>query len=398
MKRNGVPRQDRRIRNNATPLTQRSGAFPCSATAEQLLCVVRTVGFEGRRLRPACSMRKARPMHARSRRFMTRAALLGASAGFAFVPCVARGQAPPASATPASPTTPGSSVPPVPSPIASPKSSGGSIAPPGPNAHPVTVAKARDTAKVTELTPILTHPTAVLRPAFQLYMEVDLPVLGIGAVMATARFVRGQKAFCAPECDPADLNPFDRTTAGFWSPAWSTASDVGLYSLLGGAAAVLVIDEGVVDALNDSVVITESALTGTAVASIMTLAAGRPRPFLFGTSAPLDVRNGPDASLSFVSSHTTVSFALTTSTFMAMRRLHPTSPGPWILLGVGIAASAFVGAARVMGGNHFMTDVFAGAIVGSSVGVLIPALHTSPVKVVPIVSETQRGLGVGGSF
>lgn len=296
--------------------------------------------------------------------------------------------------------------PPIPPPTSSSANPAGSaapastgvIAPPGPDASPAKVEKAKEVSKAAELTPIVPSPTDATRPAFQLYAEVDLPVLGVGIVMAAARLVRTQKAFCAPQCDPGDLNALDRTTAGFWSPAWGTASDFGLYALMAGAASVLIVDEGVVDALNDSVVIAESALSATAVSSLLTLAAGRPRPFLFGTNASLEDRNSADAGLSFLSSHASVSFALATSTFMASHRLHPKSKGPYAILGVGLALAAFVGFARVEAGKHFITDSVGGAIVGSSLGILVPSLHTTPVKVVPIVSDTQKGFSFVGSF
>jgi membrane-associated phospholipid phosphatase len=275
---------------------------------------------------------------------------------------------------------------------------GAEIATPGPAAEPQKVDAAKGTAKAAELHPIVPSPQNPLRPAFQLYAEIDLPLLGIGLVFAGARLIRTQQAFCAPLCDRTTLNAVDRVTAGYWSPAWQTASSVGLYSIAGGAAALLLVDEGLLPALNDSVVVAESGLAGTAVASMMTLAASRPRPFLYGEKAPLSTRRGPDASLSFLSSHTTVSFALATSTFMTMRRLHPRSKASWVVLGVGMAAASFVGAARVLGGMHFITDVTGGAIVGTSLGVLIPALHASPVKVVPVVSEAERGMAVAFRF
>jgi membrane-associated phospholipid phosphatase len=306
--------------------------------------------------------------------------------------------APPPMVAP-TPSPSSSSTTPVPAPAVTPGGTTPATIPqPGPEATVEHVDKAKAVAKTAELTPILPSPNDATRPAFQLYAEVDLPILGLGIVMASARLVKTQKAFCAPQCDPADLNALDRTTAGTWNPTWSTASDIGLYAIIAGAATVLVVDEGVVDALNDSVVIAESALSATAVSSLMTLAAGRPRPFLFGTNAPLDTRNGADAGLSFLSSHTAVSFALATSSFMASRRLHPKSAIPLLVLGLGVAAASFVGTARVEGGNHFITDVVGGAIVGGSLGVLIPSLHTTPVKIVPVVSDTQKGFSMVGVF
>jgi membrane-associated phospholipid phosphatase len=308
---------------------------------------------------------------------------------------------PESAATPApAPVAPG-----TPAPSSAPATpSSGTVSPPdGPGATPSTapadnVAKAKETAKVAELTPIVTSPANPLRPAFQLYTEVDLPVLGVGVVFASARLVRSQKSFCAPLCNRRDLNAFDRITAGFWSPAWATASDIGLYGIAAASATLLVADEGFLDALNDSVVIAESALSATALSSLITLAAGRPRPFLYGDKAPLRQRESPDAGLSFVSSHASVSFAIATSMFMTTRRLNPSSPVPGLVLAVGGALASFVATARVMGGQHFISDALGGALVGASVGILVPAMHSSPLRITPIVSDTERGLGVGGAF
>jgi membrane-associated phospholipid phosphatase len=130
----------------------------------------------------------------------------------------------------------------------------------------------------------------------------------------------------------------------------------------------------------------------------MTLAAGRPRPLLFGTNAPLDVRNSGDAGLSFLSGHAAAASSLATSLFIAEKRLHPGSKWPWFLLAGTGALAVTTGMARIFAGRHFITDVAGGLIVGTSCGVLIPSLHGSPVRVVPVVSDTQRGLQLVGTF
>jgi membrane-associated phospholipid phosphatase len=257
----------------------------------------------------------------------------------------------------------------------------------------------KKTAKAAALTPIVPSPRNPLRPAFQLYAEIDLPILAIGLVFAEARLVRSQQAYCAPLCtDRNSLNVIDRTTAGYWSPGWQTASDYGLYAVGVGAAALIFADEGFLPGLNDSVVVVESALAATAVASIMTLAAGRPRPFLYGDKAPLSNRNSADAGLSFLSSHAALSFAIAASTLVTMRRLHPGSKATWIVAVVGGAIATFVATARVLGGMHFITDVAGGAVVGISVGVLVPSLHGSPVSIVPVAGDGQHGLALAARF
>ena len=206
-------------------------------------------------------------------------------------------------------------------------------------------------------------------------------------------------AYCAPLCDPNTLNSVDRVTAGYWSVGWQDASDYGLYALGLGAGALLLVDEGLYPALNDLVVIAETGLAATALASVMTLASARPRPYLYGEEAPLDARNSANGGLSFLSSHAAVSFAIATSTFMTMRRLHPESRAPWIVMAVGGAVAAFVASARVMGGMHFISDSVGGTVVGVSLGVLIPSLHRSPVAVVPVAGDGgQRGIALAAHF
>src|SRR5689334_11667596 len=144
------------------------------------------------------------------------------------------------------------------------------IAPPAPEAPPEKVEKAKATAETAQLHPIVPSPENPLRPAFQLYAEIDVPVIGIGIVFALARRFRAQKAFCAPDlCNPDDVNAVDRVTAGYWSPGWQTASDYGLYGVAVGAAALLLVDEGPASALNDAVVVAETGLAATALASVM---------------------------------------------------------------------------------------------------------------------------------
>lgn len=298
---------------------------------------------------------------------------------------------------------------PDPAPAARPAPDEPAIAPPAPDAPPKKVEDARDIARTAALTPIIPHPDEPTRPAFLLYAEIDPPILAVGVVFALGRRAKTEPAFCAPACDRVKLNAVDKLTAGYYSAAWSRASDYLLAGLGAGAAAVLLADDGVLGALNDSVVIGEATLSATAIASIMTLAAGRPRPFLYGDpgdpdgyKAPLRVRNSGDAGLSFLSSHTAEAFAIATSLYVAEHRLRPRSARPKIILGAGLAIASAIAVGRVMSGYHFITDVIGGAVVGSSLGVLVASVHGSPVRVVPVVdhgpSGGQAGAAIQGRF
>ncbi|HEX7671890.1 MAG TPA: phosphatase PAP2 family protein [Polyangiaceae bacterium] len=258
--------------------------------------------------------------------------------------------------------------------------------------HTLDAKKTNERVEAAKLTPIVASPNDASKTAFQLYGEVDLPILTTSAILASARLFRTDPPVCPKvdgHCDPATLNAIDRGFAGKWRPGWSTYSDVGLYSLAAGAATLLVIDEGVLPALNDMVVVAEAAFVATALPSMTTLATSRPRPFTYGNKAPLADRTSGGAALSFISSHTSISFAIASSMFVAERRLHPKSALPWVVLGVGLATATSVGTARVLAGQHFPTDVIAGAAIGASVGIVVASVHRLPIEVTPMKQGAQ---------
>jgi membrane-associated phospholipid phosphatase len=254
-------------------------------------------------------------------------------------------------------------------------------------------------------TPVLPDKQPFPERAYQLQWEIDVPLFAIGAALALGRQVRSTNgsapAYCTtiPEgCNPDDLNPIDKPFAGNYDERWSDATDVALWTMFVAPWPMLWIDNSFLNAVNDITIIYESALTALALSGLATLSASRPRPFVYGTKAPEDVRTSPNGALSFVSGHTTLAFALSTSTFWTIYRRHGSGPYAWTTLGVGTAVASFVGVGRVAAGKHFPTDVLTGAAVGGAVGTLIPALHDTPVLVVPSIDATGAGVDVSLSL
>lgn len=265
------------------------------------------------------------------------------------------------------------------------------------------VEKADGEAVVTEdpTTPVIPDKTRFPKRAYQLQWEIDVPLFAIGGALALGREIRSTNssapAYCTtvPEgCDENDLPAIDKPFAGTYDPRWSKATDVVVLLLAAAPWPMLWIDNTLLNTLNDITVIYESGLTALALSGLATLSAQRARPFVYGTNAPEDVRTSPNGALSFVSGHTTMAFALSTSTFWTIYRRHGSGAYAWTTLGVGTALASFVAAGRVLAGKHFPTDVVTGAAVGASVGTLMPALHDAPVLVVPTVNATGAGLDV----
>ncbi len=132
--------------------------------------------------------------------------------------------------------------------------------------------------------------------------------------------------------------------------------------------------------LVDGVLYVETFALTMAVTNLAKVAVRRPRPLAYTAAQqhkddPSYSNTDTDSSLSFFSGHTSVAAALTaTATYLAFAR-SPRSVRPWITLIAGTALTSFVGFERVRAGKHFPTDVFAGAMAGAGVGLLVPHLH-----------------------
>lgn len=223
------------------------------------------------------------------------------------------------------------------------------------------------------------------RPAFDLDLRLDLPVLAVAGAVSFGWVLSEELAppHCAPDrCRIDDVLLVDRWAAGQYEPTWRTISNVGSASLLALSAAVLVIDEGPVNAAQDAVVVAQSVLISNAIGVMVELAARRPRPLVYSERAPVDEIMRGNSALSFFSGHTAGAFAVTWAMFAALERLHPDSAIPYVALAVGLTAASFIGVSRVIAGDHFPTDVLIGAAVGTSVGIVVPSLHGAPAQVV----------------
>lgn len=236
-------------------------------------------------------------------------------------------------------------------------------------------------------------------PAYQLRLDLDLSVVLIAGATTSGFFfldeVEGVP--CAPRCDRSKINALDRPAAGLYDPQWSTVGNVATAATMLLPMTVILIDEGLVHGLNDDLVVAEAALVSSALQVMTSYSIGRPRPRVYNDEAPLDSRSDANAARSFFSGHVANTVATSVAALRTYQRLRRPVLG-WTLLGVGLAGSAFVGVSRVVSGAHFPTDVVAGAAVGAGMGLALPALHDSPVRMVPYASAESGGLLFTGSL
>ena len=106
----------------------------------------------------------------------------------------------------------------------------------------------------------------------------------------------------------------------------------------------------------------------------------RYRPYMYFENPPIEKIEDGDFCRSFPSGHSTVAFNGAMFTSYVFSKYFPESKWkiPVIVGSFSLATATAI--QRVLSGNHFITDVLAGAFIGSVTGFIVPFLHTLPLK------------------
>ncbi len=179
-----------------------------------------------------------------------------------------------------------------------------------------------------------------------------------------------------------------------------TLSNITAFGLAPAAAygldwAVARSDDRSSDAVADWLLISQSMAIASDVTEAMKFVIGRQRPFVhvLAPGSPALTKESADNNTSFPSGHTTLAFSLATSSW-EIATLRGYRRSRW-LLRAGIPIAAFTAYFRVAADRHYLTDVFAGAGVGSVVGWGIPYLahRSSSDRRIPAIAlvRTRRG-------
>lgn len=173
-------------------------------------------------------------------------------------------------------------------------------------------------------------------------------------------------------------------------PAWGTISNIGLWGALTFAAVDPIVSGsryGVQAGIVDAFIYAETISTTWALTNIAKISFRRPRPSAYQEAERLEAEgreveiSSTNSALSFFSGHSAITASVSaTATYLAFSRDRH-SARPWITLGVGALTTTLVAIGRVKDGDHFPTDVIAGAMAGAGIGVLVPHLHrVAPAK------------------
>ncbi|MEM0516972.1 phosphatase PAP2 family protein [Aequorivita flava] len=173
------------------------------------------------------------------------------------------------------------------------------------------------------------------------------------------------------------LNFLDQWVAGKHNKSANSISDIP-FALSFAAPFALLIDDEINDYTGQYLgLYIESLATTAALYSITAGLVNRSRPYVYDNSGdtPNDRRFKNNGQRSFYSGHVA---ATATATFFAAKAysdFNPDGDGK-VLIWTGAAAlPAAVGVLRMEAGQHFLTDVLLGYVLGAGTGILVPELH-----------------------
>lgn len=165
---------------------------------------------------------------------------------------------------------------------------------------------------------------------------------------------------CAP-CSPTNLPAFDRWAVRPPSSGWSRASDASLAAL--GLATLIDLSSGA-NGARRAATSAEAAAWALALTEFAKASFGRMRPVMYTGQADVAAES-VGARRSFPSGHAAVAFAIATNYWLDGRGHR--GPQHWLALG----GATLVGVSRVVGAQHFPSDVVAGALLGTATAVLV---------------------------
>lgn len=226
----------------------------------------------------------------------------------------------------------------------------------------------------------LTLQNAFAQSPYKTSWSQDGPIFGCGIAVA----------FCASYLDDSitpltieeinnlsseDVNRFDKSATNNWSECVANISDIFVGACLLSPLTLFVAGDVRGDFRTVSTMYLETLFFSVFIPSFGKGGVQRIRPFVYNPEAPLDKKLEPDAKRSFPSGHTTCAFSSAVFLSTVYSDYYPNSRWKPYVWGGSLLAASMVGYFRYEAGAHFPTDVLTGAVIGSTIGYVIPWLH-----------------------
>lgn len=172
-------------------------------------------------------------------------------------------------------------------------------------------------------------------------------------------------------CDPGSVNSFDRSAIYNNRPGVFTLATDTVYATILAPVVLDALTLGFSKALAEDVVVFSEALAvQQALTTLLKFSIQRPFPHRYSPENTYAV--APGDFIAFPSGHTATVAALLATSAMTVNLRYGSNYVSW---GLAAILTAAVGFEMVSSGEHFPTDVFAGAALGAVVGIGVPLIH-----------------------
>jgi membrane-associated phospholipid phosphatase len=208
---------------------------------------------------------------------------------------------------------------------------------------------------------------------YDLKKDIVLGTLSLG-MFVSPFFVNNEPENIPKNWDKNDVNVFDRNLMFSYNKSLDITSDYGVYALLTLPAVSFAGQIKDKEAwLTYGIMYTEAFLLTFGTKDLLKNAAIRYRPYMYDGGIP----DGKDDDYykSFPSGSTALAFlsaGFLSATFSAE---YPDSQWKFPIIAGIHTLAAGVATCRIVSGSHFLTDVLAGAAIGSLYGWAVPLLH-----------------------
>jgi undecaprenyl-diphosphatase len=209
--------------------------------------------------------------------------------------------------------------------------------------------------------------------AYRLSLPVDAALLGGAAALLLPAFALDGVPFdTASRPDLPEVNRFDRWSAHGYRKNVDRAGTAAQFASMAAPLALLAVPAA--DRATLGAMYAESVALAYGCKELAKTLVARKRPYTYYPDhQPFDAPE--DGANSFFSGHTTLAFNGAAFASAVFAEYYPDSPARIPVAAGSFALAAATGALRVASGCHFLSDVLAGALVGSATGFLVPLAH-----------------------
>lgn len=215
---------------------------------------------------------------------------------------------------------------------------------------------------------------------FVLYPARDIAILGSGLLTGTAVYL-----FHTPpsplsrqeteQLNPSDISIFDRSATHNWSPFANQLSEAAAVLSFSAMAPLAFSEKASRDALVLGVMTAQLFTWSVTLPQLAKITSLRNRPYMYNTEVALHEKQTSRGRESFFSRTTTVAFAGAVFSSTLYDAYFPDSPfTPWVWGGT-LAMAGTAAYLKYHSGQHFPSDILAGAAAGAFIGWFIPHLH-----------------------